>query len=207
MSEPKPLIPLINRWRIMSDPVRALVVYESLFGNTERIAGAICAGLRSSLQVELVRVDRAPVVLPTELELVIVGGPTHAFGMSRHAGRVSASAQGPVVMPLHMGIRDWLDQLRHRKGLAATFDTRLAKSRWMPGSAAKSAAKVLDRRGYKFLADPTGFLVEDALGPLVPGELLRAREWGEHLALSLHSQTRPNNADTDQGDTDHRHTA
>ncbi|GAA1648299.1 flavodoxin family protein [Kribbella alba] len=192
----------------MSDPVRALVVYESLFGNTERIAGAICAGLRSSLQVELVRVDRAPVVLPAELELLVVGGPTHAFGMSRHAGRVlSASAQGPVVMPLHTGIRDWLDQLRHRQGLAATFDTRLAKSRWMPGSAAKSAARVLDRRGYKFLADPAGFLVEDALGPLVPGELIRAREWGEQLALSLHSQTRPNTADTSPGDTDHRHTA
>jgi hypothetical protein len=192
----------------MADPVRILVVYESLFGNTERIAGAICAGLRSTMPVELVRVDRAPVALPAELELLVVGGPTHAFGMSRHAGRVSASAQGPVVMPLHIGIREWLDQLRYRQGpaLAATFDTRNAKSHWIPGSAAKSAAKVLDRRGYRFLAEPTDFLVEGAVGPVAPGELIRAREWGEQLAARLHPDSRSDAYDTEHPDSDHGQT-
>ena len=89
----------------MSENAQALVVYESMFGNTEQVAEAIGEGLRSKVEAEVVRVDRAPEVLPDSLDLLVVGGPTHAFSMSRPGTRESASAQGTVVMPSQVGIR------------------------------------------------------------------------------------------------------
>jgi hypothetical protein len=171
----------------MSEKAVSLVVYESMFGNTERVAGAIAEGLRSKARVELVRVDQAPRVLPAGLELLVVGGPTHAFSMSRAGTRSGASEQGAVVMPVEAGIREWLDQLRQEGGPAtvATFDTRVTKVRRLPGSAAKAAAKVLRRRGFKSLAASASFFVEDSLGPLSEGELDRARAWGRGLAAQL----------------------
>ena len=167
----------------MSANDRALVVYESMFGNTERIAEAVAEGLRSGLAAEVVRADRAPLRLP-EVGLVVVGGPTHAFGMSRANTRVIASVQGPTVMPVETGIRDWLEQLPYQAGapMGATFDTRASKGRRLPGSAARSAAKVLHKRGFKTPTEPVSFFVIDTVGPLAGGELVRARNWGEKLA-------------------------
>ncbi|TCM50562.1 flavodoxin domain-containing protein [Kribbella sp. VKM Ac-2568] len=168
----------------MSENAQALVVYESMFGNTEQVAEAIGEGLRSKVEAEVVRVDRAPEVLPDSLDLLVVGGPTHAFSMSRPGTRESASAQGTVVMPSQVGIREWLDRLLPDDGTAifATFDTRVTKVRKLPGSAAKAAAKVLRRRGVGVVAESVSFYVEDSAGPLSEGELDRARAWGASLA-------------------------
>jgi hypothetical protein len=168
----------------MSENAQALVVYESMFGNTEQVAEAIGEGLRSKVEVEVVRVDRAPDVLPDSVELLVVGGPTHAFSMSRPSTRDGASAQGTVVMPSQVGIREWLDRLRPHDGTAvfATFDTRVTKVRRLPGSAAKAAAKVLRRRRLGVVAESVSFFVEDSTGPLSEGELDRARAWGVSLA-------------------------
>jgi hypothetical protein len=180
----------------MSGKTAVVVVYESMFGNTQRVAEAISEGLRSTLTVELLRVDQAPDVLPAEVQLLVVGGPTHAFSMSRSSTRGSASAQGTVVMPVETGIREWLGQLRHedRAAVVATFDTRVAKARRLPGSAAKAAAKVLRRQGFTSLAGSASFYVDDSPGPLSEGELARARAWGRSLA----AQVRP--AETDSTD-------
>ena len=171
----------------MSENAQALVVYESMFGNTEQVAEAIGEGLRSKVEAEVVRVDRAPDVLPDGLDLLVVGGPTHAFSMSRPSTRDSASTQGTVVMPSQVGIREWLDRLRPDDGTAilATFDTRVTKVRKLPGSAAKAAAKVLRRRGVGVVAESVSFYVEDSAGPLSEGELDRARAGGVSLAARV----------------------
>ena len=171
----------------MSGSGRALLVYESMFGNTEKVARAIGEGLRSRLEVDVVRVDQAPAVLPADLALVVVGGPTHAFSMSRTSTRVSASTQGATVMPLETGIREWLDGLRQddEPPQVASFDTRISKVRRLPGSAAKAAAKVLRRRGFKAIVGRESFFVDDTVGPLSSGELERARQWGIQLAAQL----------------------
>ena len=68
--------------------MRALVVYESSFGNTGRVASAIWEGMFSLLEdVSLLEVGAAPSVLPQELELLVVGAPTQVFGMSRPVTR------------------------------------------------------------------------------------------------------------------------
>ena len=72
--------------------VHALVVYESMFGNTAAIARAIADGLCSRLDVEIVEVSKAPTRLG-EIDLVVAGGPTHVFGLSRPSTRRSAGSR------------------------------------------------------------------------------------------------------------------
>lgn len=62
--------------------MKALVVYESMFGNTEQVARAVATGLGRHLDVELVAVANAPDTV-SDVDLVVVGGPTHAFSMTR----------------------------------------------------------------------------------------------------------------------------
>ncbi|WP_404385385.1 flavodoxin-like domain-containing protein [Knoellia locipacati] len=160
----------------------AWVVYESMFGNTREIAQAVGEGLRENAQVEVHEVSTATPV-PADLDLLVVGGPTHAFGMSRASTREDAAtkAHRPVESPT-MGLREWLGELgSDRAGTAyATFDTKVNHPR-LPGSAAKKAAKRLRKLGASQSADPTSFWVEGTEGPLVDGELDRARTWGRSL--------------------------
>ena len=87
---------------------RALIVYESMFGNTHKIALAIRDGLHDVIDTELVRADQAPGEIPADVRLVVVGGPTHAFSMSRRSTRTQAAEQDQVMMPPETGIREWL---------------------------------------------------------------------------------------------------
>ena len=178
----------------MSGTVRGLVVYESMFGNTERIARAIRDGLRQSVETEIVPAYRAPTVIPANVGLLVVGGPTHAFSMSRVSTRRDAVKQGDVVMPVEVGIREWLGALaadaRSGRLEVATFDTRIAKVRRLPGSAARSAAKLLRKLGFRLISPSASFFVDESTGPIREVEIERARRWGEELGrLLTHSAT------------------
>ncbi|WP_328997835.1 hypothetical protein OHA18_25625 [Kribbella sp. NBC_00709] len=174
----------------------ALVVYESMFGNTERIARAIRDGLRQHLPAETVPVNRAPNVVPGDVRLLIVGGPTHAFSMSRLSTRQEAWKQGDLVTPIEVGIREWLAALEPPTGRrsdllrVATFDTRIAKVRLLPGSAARSAAKLLRRMGLRLLGPSESFFVNETTGPISDAEIERAHHWGEELGQLLTGSTK-----------------
>jgi len=158
------------------------VVYESMFGNTREVAEAVASGLREGAEVEVREVsDASP--LPPGLDLVVVGGPTHAFGLSRASTREDAGTKAHrTVESASMGVREWLAGLDGTSLPAcATFDTRVNHPR-VPGSAAKKAARRLRRMGATQAADPESFWVEGTEGPLVDGELDRARGWGRALA-------------------------
>ncbi|TCN31149.1 flavodoxin [Kribbella orskensis] len=182
----------------MSDTPRALIVYESMFGNTWKVAAAIRDGLGTVIDTDLVRVDLAPAEIPADVRLLVVGGPTHAFSMSRPSTRADAAKQGDVVMPLETGIREWLGALPNRTTptLTVTFDTRITKVRRLPGSAARSAAKLLRRRGFRAMVPPTTFFVEDTTGPIEGRELARARQWGVDLGRELGSVLGPSRRGT-----------
>ncbi len=165
--------------------MKALVVFESMFGNTEQVAQAISDGLGTTMDVEVVDVDHAPAPITEPVDLVVVGGPTHAFSMSREGTRDDAVTRG-ASHASKVGIREWLDQLApgpHAERVA-TFDTRVGKVRHLPGSAARSAAKSARKHGYGPATKPESFYVEDVEGPLLDGEVERARAWGEHLGAS-----------------------
>jgi hypothetical protein len=164
-----------------------MVVYESLWGNTEKVAQAIAEGIGPGTTV--VDVGEAPAAVPDDVGLLVVGGPTHAFSMSRPSTRESAADHGADAGHEDEGIREWLTEVKVPDGVdVATFDTRVTKTRRMPGSAAKAAARLVRHRHLGHLVDIESFFVEDSAGPLEPGEVLRARGWGRRLALKDRGQ-------------------
>jgi hypothetical protein len=172
--------------------MRALVIYESMFGNTRDIARAIGEGIGADLPVDLLDAADAPVDLPADVALVVVGGPTHAHGMSKPESRAdSARRAGDRLVSRGIGIREWLDALRPVTTpiAAAAFDTRIKGPGLLWGSAAKPAAKRLDELGFRLVESPEDFLVGGPTGPLFdrlePGELDRARAWGAALARQV----------------------
>ena len=164
--------------------MRALVVYESMFGNTRAVAEAVAAGLAAVADVEIVEVSEAPTGRLVGIDLLVVGGPTHALGLSREQTRASAldETDQPLVSP-GIGLREWLAALEPPDGVvaAAAFDTRTQRPR-VPGSAAVAAVRRLRRLGFARGVRPETFRVDGMTGPLVDGELERAHGWGLRLA-------------------------
>ncbi len=171
--------------------MRALVIYESMFGNTRQVAEAIAEGLASHAQVDLVEVGQAAPAVDGELDLLVVGAPTQMMGLSRPTGRASAAKQAPDgVVSQGIGLREWLDGLAAGGTVpAVAFDTRLKKMLLMTGSAARAAEKQLRRLNYPIAAKAESFFVAGTPGPLLDGEVERARAWGETLGASLAAGT------------------
>jgi hypothetical protein len=165
--------------------MRALIVYESMYGNTAEIARAIAEGIiAADGEATLRNVDD---VMPTEVtdhELLVVGGPTHAHGMSRATTRATAvqdtknSYEDPTVGD---GLRAWLDSLPAGDGrAAAAFDTRIDAPAFLTGAASKGIERQLGHRGYQACLARQSFLVTKE-NRLVDGEMARARAWGASL--------------------------
>ncbi len=172
--------------------MRALVVYESMYGTTPRVADAVAAGLADGgvdATVEVVTsVDDEAVVTA---DLLVVGGPTHVHGMSRESTRHAAAeaaeqpdsgltlepdAEGP-------GLREWFDRLADSSGAAAAFAPRVHKAALLTGQASKGIGRRLRHLGRGLLVEPQSFFVTE--DDLEPGEEDRAREWGARLAAAL----------------------
>jgi hypothetical protein len=168
--------------------MRALVVYESMFGTTRDIALAVADGIGRHMPAEAIEVGEAPARLPDDVTLLVVGGPTHGHGMSTPSSRTdSARRAGDRLVTRGSGIREWLDGLRpDRNRVVALFDTRIRGPELLWGSAAKAAAKQVRAAGFKRVEPPCSFLVDGPTGPMFdrlrPGELDRARSWGASLA-------------------------
>jgi hypothetical protein len=164
-----------------------LVVYESILGNTEQVARAVAEGLGHTQDVTLTEVGAAPDAVPPDLDLLVVGGPTHAFGLTRVETRREAAeeATGPVPSA-GRGLREWLEALAPGTVPMATFDTRISPK--FPGSAAKKAHKRLRRKGFRGYDEPMSFIVHGKPSQLADGEVDRARRWGEALGTHLVEQ-------------------
>ena len=165
--------------------MRTLIVCESMFGNTRTVAEAVFETVSRYGRADLVDVAGAPVAIGADVDLVVVGAPTHALGLSRANTRESAVKQGAPADVESVGVREWLATLAQPAGLtgAVAFDTRIARPR-MPGSAARAAGRRLTRLGFQPITKPMSFWVESTTGPLRPGELARAHRWAEDLAAA-----------------------
>lgn len=167
--------------------MQALVIYESMFGNTKSIAEAIADGIGAARAVS---VDEAATEVPAEVGLVVVGGPTHAFGMSRETTRAEAVKRGADEATSAMrGLREWVQEVSVvGDTVFATFDTRVQRAGPLSGSAARKAARRLRRRGLRVVGGPQSFYVTDVSGPLSDGQLDAARTWGQRLVLENRSE-------------------
>lgn len=165
--------------------IKAHVVYESMFGNTEALAHAIAEGPREAgVEVRVTEVSTAPPADHLDAELLVIGAPTHAFSLSRASTRSDAVRQGAPASRQRIGLREWLNAAHGdaRGPRVAVFDTRVSTVRRLPMAAGPRAAKLAGRRGFRLEARPHAFTVQDVQGPLTPGELDRARAWGRELA-------------------------
>lgn len=158
--------------------MKALVVYDSFFGNTEKIALAVGAALGPQAEVTTSRVGELKPEHMAGLDVLIVGSPTRAFSPSP-------------------AIRDWLKSLAPNSlsGVrGAAFDTRIALEtidssvfRFIvdkAGYAARAIANALKKKGATLAAPPEGFFVTGEQGPLKDGELERAAAWARRIVTS-----------------------
>jgi flavodoxin len=147
--------------------MNALVIYDSKFDNTRQIAEAIGGSLREHYDVSVQPVANHPEVTPA-IALLVVGGPTHAHGISQP-------------------MRAFLDSLPPdavRDVSTATFDTRFRKPKWLVGAASEGIAKRLEKQGARLVTEPESFWVDSGEGPLSAGEIERAAAWARTLAPS-----------------------
>ena len=155
--------------------MKALIVYDSVFGNTEKIAKAIGDSLADLTSTEVVKVSEAKLEQLQGTDLLIVGSPTRAFKPTK-------------------AIVDFLIQIPSNglKGIdVAAFDTRVntedVNSRILNGFvkifgyAAKPIADKLQKKGGNLVIPPEGFFVKDNEGPLKEGELERAAKWAKQV--------------------------
>jgi hypothetical protein len=166
--------------------MKALVVYESMYGNTAAVGDAIASSLRArGLDVEAAPVTKVDPGATGEVELLVVGGPTHVHGMSRSSTRKTAAGDEKNTYPeptVEPGLREWVKQLPAGAGrLAAAFDTRIDKPVILTGSAAKGIGRRLEGQGFRLVVEPECFLVSTR-NSLLDGELEHATSWGTEVA-------------------------
>lgn len=151
--------------------MKALVVYDSFFGNTKQVALAIGDGLTSEESCETLHVSDATPKHLKGLDILIVGSPTRAFRPTK-----------PITDFLNSIPRDGLKGIK-----VAAFDTRMSTADVRPrflstmvglfGYAAKPIADKLAKKGGTLIAQPEGFFVKESEGPLKDNELERASAW------------------------------
>ncbi len=168
--------------------MQALVVYESMYGNTRAVATEVAAGLGDTHEVTLVPVARATRELVAVAALIVAGAPTHLHGMPTVASRRRAAETGRkpgsgLTMDPDAGgpsLRAWLEALGAEGAPAAAFDTRLSGMPALTGRASRGIARLLTRRGCRVLLEPESFLVSGQ-NKLLDGEAMRARAWGARV--------------------------
>jgi hypothetical protein len=180
----------------------ALIIYESMFGTTRAIADAIAEGLRTSGEATVVSAADAEGTDLTNVDLLIIGGPTHMHGLPalytrKSALRMAQSSRGRLNAEPgaseEYGLRSVLETLpvgshvepqgiavKHQVA-AAAFDTRRSGPALLTGRSSRAIAKRLRQRGYASAATPASFLV-DGKDQLLDGEIDRAVAWGKALA-------------------------
>ena len=161
--------------------MKALVIYDSQYGNTAQIAQAIADGLKSAakdaIEVDLRKIGDAWPEQLAGLDVLVVGSPTQRFSSTT-------------------AMRDFLKGIP-KKALAgvsvAGFDTRLTEAElhahgamlgklvdWF-GYAAPRISEGLEKRGARVAMPPEGFYVGGTEGPLLEGELERAADWASQI--------------------------
>jgi flavodoxin len=147
--------------------MNALVLYDSKYGNTERIAETIALAFQEAVPTRLSAIEDVPDVAAAlaEVDVLVVGGPTQMHGVSA-------------------GLRHMVESLGDEslKGIrTAAFDTRLHGMKVVTGSASVRLGRLLRRRGAWLVVPPASFIVEGREGPLQPGEVEHANAWAAEV--------------------------
>lgn len=161
--------------------MKALIVYDSRYGNTEKIACSLrdgLAGAPEEADVELIRASDAPGAAVAGRDLVLVGGPTHGTNPSPGTHEFLKRIPENALSGVKVAAFDTRTDPEQLKGMARVFARILDQF----GYAAPKISVALKKRGGQVIREPEGFIVLDMEGPLQEGELERAREWAQAIA-------------------------
>ena len=163
--------------------MNAIVVFESLWGNTAEVARAVAEGLGPGARA--LRTDEATAADAAGADLIVAGAPVFGFKLSSQKmrdGIRQSPGKGPapdLSCPL---LRTWLEGLPAGDRPCAGFDTQV---RGPFGKGAPEIVRLFEERGYRPVGEPMGFVVKGSQGPLKKGEAERARAWGAELARAV----------------------
>lgn len=155
--------------------MKSIVIYDSMYGNTEKIAQAIGKALQAKGTARVISIKEATVNDVNGIDLLLVGSPTQAFNM----------------LP---AVKSWLKSLPKGSlsGIkVAAFDTRMdvkkVNNKFLTfmesfsGYAAEKIGKQLVNKGGSQIVKPEGFFVDGSEGPITTGELERSEAWARKL--------------------------
>lgn len=149
--------------------MKTIVVYDSTYGNTERIARLVAEVLGARVPTQVMPVAEANGLDFQAGDLLVVGCPTQ--------GHTATPAMQMWLKRFQQGSLQGVD--------AAAFDTRFRKAAWLTGVAARKIAKEVRRTSATLLVPAESFFVSDTKGPLEEGEMNRAIGWAEALLQQL----------------------
>lgn len=161
--------------------MKAVVVYESLWGNTEAVARAIAEGIGPEAKA-LSTAEATPDKV-ADAGLIVAGAPLQGFSLPGDRMRAGIRPDTDPAPDLSRPtLRSWLEHLPAGHGRSAAFETKI---RWSPGNATRTIDRELEKAGYPPVVEAEHFVVTGTYGPLRDGELDRARHWGAELASTL----------------------
>lgn len=159
--------------------MKALVIYDSQFGNTELVARAIGQALVAEVKTDVLRASEVTPAHLSGVGLLVVGSPTQSFHATKPVDEV---LKGLSLQGIPAAAFDTRFDMSEVESRALRLAVRIAGDN---AYAATRIAAQLGRAGAVVLIEPEGFIVTDTEGPLRPGELARAGKWGEAvLALA-----------------------
>jgi flavodoxin len=143
--------------------MQSLVVYDSMFGNTQKVAETIA----STLKAKSVRVGDFKPEMLSKIDLIVVGCPIQGWRPTQ-------------------AISDFLNKLPKdslKNKSVAAFDTRIKI--FFSGSASDKISDALENMGSNIIIAPTNFIVKGKEGPLLDGELDKASAWAKEILTKL----------------------
>ena len=164
--------------------MKSIVVYESYWGNTAAVARAIGEGLGPGARV--LSTSEATAAEIADADLIVAGSPVIGFSLPTEKMRENIRTKpgkSPAPPDLsHPSLRSWLEGLPKGHGRAAAFETRV---KFSPGGATSKIIDGLKNAGFTPIGEKQRFIVKGTFGPLLDGELDRARQWGADLAKAM----------------------
>lgn len=156
--------------------MKALVVYESFFGNTEKIARAIAGGLAAHYEVTVLRAGEVKAEQLKGFDLVAVGSPTRGFRPAEGTQALLKSLSAGTLQGVKAAAFDTRMDVKEVRNVLLTFLESIF------GYAAEPIGRALTKAGATLVLPAEGFIVTKSEGPLRAGEIDRAAGWGEKLA-------------------------
>lgn len=159
--------------------MQILIVYDSFFGNTEKIAAAIASSLKASLvdraAVELLQAGQVQPPLLVGRDLLVVGSPTRGFRPTDDLANLLDRLAPNALQGMRVAAFDTRFKADELDSTVTRFIVKTG------GYAAARIAARLKKAGATLVVPPEGFYVTDIEGPLKEGELERAAAWASQL--------------------------